>query len=512
MDLPRSCGLLLHITSLPGTEGIGTLGREARWFADMLCRSGQRCWQVLPLGPVSPLLDYCPYAATSTFAGNPLMISLEELAGASWVQAPLHELQSLGGDFVDFDRVVPIKMELLRAVAADFFSRAPDIDRRDFEAFCQREAHWLDEYALFAALAEQFETNCWLDWPQALVQRRPEALQSWQEQLDVPVRVQKFLQYLFYAQWTRIKRYCNSRGIVLIGDIPIYVSMDSADVWANAGVFDLRPRTKKPTCVAGVPPDYFSKTGQRWGNPLYRWFDAAGRLHPDTLGWWTARVRHLLQLVDIIRIDHFRGVESYWSIPAREKTAIKGAWRSGPGRALFDHLGRELGDLPLIAEDLGDITPAVHTLRQELGLPGMKVLQFAFDGSSSNAYLPHAYEDTNCIVYTGTHDNNTTNGWFYDGELDRDGQARVLQYIGTDSFSDFHWHFIRLAYSSVGRMVIVPMQDVLGYGSPFRMNTPGTRTGNWRWRLRTGVFSAEMAGRLERLGYLYGRVPAESRP
>lgn len=507
MKLERSCGILLHITSLPGNYGIGTLGEEAFRCADLLALGGQKYWQVLPLGPVSSALGYSPYASPSAFAGNPLLISLERLAEAPWCTITLDPEPRTDDDFVDYDRVAEYKTNILRVIADNFFRNAPDEELNQFEAFCKHEAYWLDDYTLFTACAEHFKTNCWLNWPPQLAFRSPEALCRWSTDLRTSIKEQKYMQYVFFTQWEELKRYCNEKSLLIIGDLPIYVPLDGADVWAHPEIFQLDPNTRKPLYVAGVPPDYFSSTGQLWGNPLYRWFDEEKNLHKRTINWWVCRMRHALKLVDAVRVDHFRGFESYWSIPAHETTAVQGKWCKGPGAGLFKSLSAELGDLPVIAEDLGHITPAVIRLRTRLKFPGMKVLQFAFDRNAKNPYLPHMYTDHHCVVYTGTHDNNTTNGWFYGPETDDATRRYVMEYIGTDCFSDFHWHLIRLAYRSVADLVILPAQDVLGYGAEFRMNIPGTAEGNWRWKLKKGALSEDLMKQLRRLAHLYNRIP-----
>jgi 4-alpha-glucanotransferase len=506
--LQRSCGLLLHLTSLPGTCGIGTLGPEARRFCDLLVLGGQRCWQILPCGPVTPYTGYSPYASPSTFAGNDLLISLELLAACHWCPVSAADLPRSDEDFVDFDAVCRFKRPLLAQAETYFFAAACDDELQSYENFCREQAAWLDDYVLFAALSEFFETSSWITWPKPIAERSVQAMGEWQCRLEARLRYHRFVQYLFFTQWHALKRYCNDRGVLLIGDIPIYVTFESADAWANPGIFECDPDSGTPARVSGVPPDYFSATGQRWGNPLYRWHDSQGRLHPDTLAWWGARIGHHSVMVDMLRIDHFRGFESYWAIPAASPTAVDGEWVSGPGRAFFDHLFGALEQARLIAEDLGIITPAVEELRAAAGLPGMKVLQFAFDGDSRNTHLPHTYQDAGCIVYTGTHDNNTTNGWFYGAEIDDAARTRVMDYIGTSDFSDFHWSMIRLAMQSIAFLAMIPVQDVLGFGEELRMNRPGTLDGrNWAWKLRTNALGETHMQRLSRLAALYGRLP-----
>jgi len=509
MKIDRSCGVLLHITSLPGRYGIGTLGDEAFAFAGMLSRGGQSCWQILPIGPVSEAQGYSPYASTSTFAGNPFFISLEKLKQQPWFGKDTGGAGFPDDDFVDFGRVAAHKMPLLHRACELFFKRATRSEVELFEKFCADAAGWLDDYALFSALAGHFKTNHWHTWPKDISHRSSDALAAWRKKLKSSIRFHCFLQHVFFQQWSALKEHCAGLGIKLIGDIPIYITLDGADAWANPDIFQLDARTRMPRAVAGVPPDYFSKTGQRWGNPLYRWYDENKKLNQRTLSWWATRIGHLMRLVDIMRIDHFRGFESYWSVPAKEKTAMNGTWVKGPGVEFFHRLREQLGELPLIAEDLGDITPAVIRLRQELGFPGMKILQFAFDFKNKNPYLPHTYTDPNCIVYTGTHDNNTTNGWFYSDEIDDGTRHYIMDYMGSDRFSDFHWQLIRLAYGSAADLAMIPGQDLLGYGGELRMNLPGTAEHNWRWRLRANVITGELMDRLRHLAHLYDRIPGE---
>lgn len=510
MKIERSCGVLLHITSLPGKFGIGTLGQEAFHFADMLHKAGQQYWQILPIGPVSLSQCYSPYASTSTYAGNYLFVSLEKLKENAWFQQTIDAQEFQEEDFIDFESVVAHKLPLLRAACGDFFRLAAEKAISDYESFCLRAGFWLEDYALFSALADHFNTNHWHKWDKQIALRDPDAIKLWKERLKHGILFHKFVQYLFFKQWNDLKSYCNKLSIKIIGDIPIYITLDSPDIWANPDIFQIDVKSRMPRVVSGVPPDYFSKTGQRWGNPLYRWHDEHKNLNKNTVSWWVQRVRHLIRLMDIVRIDHFRGFESFWSIPAKEKTAVNGKWVKGPGIEFFKQLGTALGDLPLIAEDLGFITPEVVQLRETLGLPGMKILQFAFDHKNKNPYLPHTYTDQNCIVYTGTHDNNTTNGWFYGNEIDDSTRQYAMEYIGTEQFSNFHWQLIKLAYMSVADLVIVPAQDVLGYGAEFRMNVPGTTDNNWRWKLKHNGITEEQIQRLRRMADMYDRVREES--
>ncbi len=503
----RASGLLLHVTSLPGGAACGTLGREAQAFAAFLAASGQSYWQVLPLGPVCRHWNYSPYSSPSTFAGNEMLVDAGALQERGWLAAG--DLRSAGppGDFCDLDAADAASAARLDAACRRFFAQAGEADAAEFARFCAEEKGWLEDYALFRALADRFATFQWTAWPADIARRQGDALARWRRELRQAVDRRRFEQFAFFGQWRALKRAANRLGVRLIGDIPFYVNFESADAWAHPDIFQVDGQTGQPAFVAGVPPDYFSASGQRWGNPLYRW-QGEGGLHGPTVDWWGARIRHLLRLVDVLRIDHFRGFDSYWAIPAEEPTAVRGSWQPGPGLAFFDRLRRELGDLPLVAEDLGEITPAVEELRDRLGLPGMKILQFAFDGRGDNPYLPHNFPHGNCLVYTGTHDNNTSNGWFYGGETDETRKRHVLEYMGLDHRDEFHWHFIRLALQSVARLALLPVQDILGYDGRFRMNTPGMGAGNWSWRLTPGALTPEIGRRLRRLTELYGRLPA----
>jgi len=506
MSLERASGLLLHVTSLPGRYGCGTMGREADEFTRFLAASGQSCWQVLPLGPVCSHWHFSPYSSPSAFAGNEMLVDPEALHAQGWISATeLREGEARpAGDFCDLAAAAARNSAWLDAAAKRFFASGQGAAAAAFDCFRSAESHWLDDYALFRALADRFATLQWTAWPADISRREPGAIARWQRELREAIRRLQFGQFVFFAQWRALKENANRSGIRLIGDIPFYVNFEGADAWSRPGIFELDEKAGLPDAVAGVPPDYFSSTGQRWGNPLYRW-RRGEELHAPTLAWWTARVRHMLRLVDVLRIDHFRGFDTYWAIPASEPTAVKGQWRSGPGMAFFAHLQNELGDLPLIAEDLGELTPGVAALRDRLGLPGMKILQFAFDGQRDNPYLPHNFGQPNCLVYTGTHDNNTSNGWFYGPETSEAAKRAILDYMDLGHGDEFHWHFIRLAMQSVARLALFPVQDLLGFDERFRMNTPGRAEGNWLWRLKPGALAPEIGERLLRLTQMYSR-------
>ena len=492
----RASGLLLHPTSLPGGHGVGDLGPEAYRFVDFLVAAGQGLWQIMPLGP--PGFGASPYAARSAFAGNPLLVSLDRLVEQGLLSPDdLRDAPSGDLERVDFPRVEAFKLERLRR-AFTRLAGHPEATAR-MTAFRAVHAGWLEDYALFMALREAHREAVWTAWEPALVRREPEALARARRELAGEIAFHAFAQWLFFEQWGALRRYANARGVRIIGDLPIFVAHDSADVWAHQEIFDLDERGE-PVTVAGVPPDAFSATGQRWGNPVYRW----PVLQARGFDWWVARFRAVLETVDIVRIDHFRGFQAAWHIPAQEETAERGTWVETPGRELFAAVRAALGPFPVIAEDLGLITPEVHALRRELGFPGMKVLQFAFGGGADNPYLPHNHEPDSA-VYTGTHDNDTTVGWY--ASLDERTRDHVRRYLAVDG-NDIAWDLIRAALASVARIAVVPVQDVLALGSEARMNFPGRPHGNWSWRLRPGQLTPAHAARLRALTELYGRLAA----
>ena len=498
---PRSAGILLHVTSLPGPTGIGDLGPAAYAWVDALARARQTWWQVLPLGP--PGDGDSPYQAYSAFAGNPILVSPELLAR----DGLLRRADLRGADFptgrVDYRRVNAFKTRLLARAWGQFRGGgAGGTLRADFESFAAGESAWLDNFALFMALKEARPGAPWTDWPKPLVLCDPAALDTARRELADVIGRHRFVQFLFFRQLRSLRDYAAGRGVRLIGDLPIFVSADSADVWANPHLFQL-DRRRRPKAVAGVPPDYFSKTGQRWGNPLYDW-EAMKR---DSYAWWVARLRAALTQADLVRIDHVRGFEAYWRIPASRPTAERGRWVKVPGVELFETVRGKLGGLPFIAEDLGLITPEVEALRDRFALPGMRVLQFGFGGDVGNPFLPHNYV-RNAVAYTGTHDNDTTAGWY--ASLRRPERRHVLQYApGADR--DPAWAMIRLAWSSVADCAITPLQDVLGLDGKARMNTPGTARGNWRWRVRADQLDKGALDRLGEITETFGRAPDRAR-
>ncbi len=473
----RRAGILLHPTSLPGAGG---LGAEARRFADFLAEAGVSVWQVLPLGPTHA--DGSPYQCLSAHAGNPDLIDLADLAERGW----------LPPDAETRERNTAL------ALAWDGFQHhATAADWDAFRDFRHRHRHWIEDYALFVALRARHPGGSWADWPEPLRDRQPAALQRAREELAEAVEREVFVQYLFFTQWQALRAYAAERGILLFGDMPIFVAWDSADVWAHRDLFKL-DANGHPEVVAGVPPDYFSPTGQRWGNPHYHW----ERMEADGFRWWVERMGTQLELFDLVRIDHFRGFEACWEIPAEDETAENGWWAKAPGEALLSRLFAVFGHLPLVAEDLGIITPEVEALRDRFGLPGMKILQFAFDGGPDNPYLPHNVVP-NSVIYTGTHDNDTTLGW-YTADAER-LRPILADYLGCDPV-DMPWPLIRLALASVSRLAVLPLQDVLALGSEHRMNTPGTTEGNWRWRFDWSMVPEGTARRLRHLNTLFGRL------
>ncbi len=502
MTFQRASGILLHPTSLPSRFGIGDLGQTAYEFVDFLDRSGQKLWQILPLGPTG--YEHSPYTMNfSAFAGNPLMISLDRLASEGLLQPDeLSPLTSSDPSRVDFNQVIPHKTKFLQ-LACDRFQKAlAQQPNPQFETFCQQQASWLDDYVLFMALLEANEGKSWSQWEPAIARREPAALQAQTETLKEQINYHKFVQFKFFEQWAELRAYANQKDIQIVGDISIYVCHNSADVWANPTIFKLNPDTLEPAFIAGVPPDYFSAIGQLWGNPVYDW-DQLKATHYD---WWIKRFQATLQYVDIVRIDHFRGFEAYWQVPAGEETAINGEWIKGPDAEFFETLQQALGSLPVMAEDLGIITPEVEALRDRFHFPGMRILQFAFSDTSENAYLPHNYIP-NTVVYTGTHDNDTSIGWWQTAsESERKLLADYLGYDSPEAIPAINWLLIRVALASVADLAILTLQDLLDLDGSARMNDPSQYAGNWRWRyLSSDQLTSELSDRLRHLTELYNR-------
>lgn len=497
MPFQRSSGIVLHPTSLPSQFGIGDLGQSAYEFIDFLERSGQKIWQVLPLGPTG--YEHSPYTMNfSAFAGNPLLVSLEQLAQEGLLEAnQLEPITDTDATRVDFERVIPHKTRYLRQAYQRF---QPD---SAFEQFCQEQSAWLEDYVLFMALLETNDGKEWSQWESAIARREPEALRSQAAALKDEIQYHRFVQFKFFEQWKRLRSYANERGIQIVGDISIYVCYNSADVWADPQCFKLDPETLQPLYIAGVPPDYFSATGQLWGNPVYDW----DYLKSTQFDWWVKRFKATLEYVDIVRIDHFRAFEAYWQVPAGEEHAINGEWIEAPGYAFFETLGERLGSLPVLAEDLGIITPEVEALRDRFQFPGMRILLFAFADTPDNPYQPHNFV-RNCAVYVGTHDNDTAIGWWENDASDSEKSA-IARYLGFNSpnqIQEINWTLLRLAYASIADLAIVQLQDVMGLGHESRMNDPSTPAGNWRWRYtRSDQLSEELAQRLLECTRTYSR-------
>jgi 4-alpha-glucanotransferase len=491
----RSSGVLLHITSLPGVEGVGTMGKNAFRFVDFLVETGQKMWQILPLGPVGA--GNSPYQCFSAFAGNPILIDLELLVEDGLLNKDdLLPVPAFSEEWVDFENVDKWKNKLFEKAFSDFQKNSLERFQHDYYRFLDEHSWWLNDYALFMAAKNYFGKNTWYDWDEDFKLRKQKALHRIGEKLNVEVDFHKFLQFVFFRQWFRLKEYANSKGVEIVGDVPLYVSGESADVWANTDIF-LLDKDLKPTEVGGVPPDYFSETGQLWGNPVFNW----QRLKERNYDWWMARLHFNLNMFNRVRIDHFRGLESYWSVPANEETAINGKWVPAFGYEMLALLKSQIGDLPLIAEDLGIITPEVDKLREDFQLPGMKVLQFAFTTDATNKDLPHNYSD-NFVVYTGTHDNNTTLGWLL--SVKNKEAELVERYVGKTNVDGLE-KTVELAMGSVAKMAILPMQDILKLNGNSRMNTPGTATGNWGWRYNWNELKQEQKEFLKELTEKYNR-------
>jgi len=495
----RGSGVLLHITSLPSPFGIGDLGPWARRFADFLARSKQSYWQILPLNYTEGDFANSPYHSVSAFAGNPLLISPELLVQEGLLaETDLEPITNWPSGEIDYNAVIPYKKKLLASAYQSFRKRK---QRYEYEKFCAENSWWLDDFSLFAALKQHLKGLTWNQWPAEIRDRDPKRLDSLKKEHEERIQYEKFLQFVFIQQWLSLKKYCNNRGISIIGDLPIYVVYDSVDLWVNPELFKL-DQQKRPYVVAGVPPDYYSETGQLWGNPVYRW-DVLKKTGYD---WWVKRITYNLSLFDFLRIDHFRGLVAYWEIPAGEKNAVKGKWVEVPVVDFFNRLSKLNPSLPLIAEDLGYITPQVREIMQLFDLPGMKVLLFAFgDDLSTNPYLPHNIVKKS-IVYTGTHDNNTVRGWF-EKEATPEIRRRVFDYLGREvPAENIHWELIRLAMMSVANLAIIPMQDILGLGEEARMNDPAGSDKNWKWRLRPEQLTPSVAEKLLQMTEIYGRA------
>lgn len=496
----RKSGILLHVTSLPSEFGIGDMGKSAYAFADFLAESGQTIWQVLPLSPCSPVCGNSPYCSFSAFAGNPLMIAPDLLAQDGYISwDDLGGAPQFDAGKVDYSKVGAFKSKIL-GIAFEKFKKMPDTECR-YENFLCENAHWLDDYALFTGLHDHFLGSSWNEWPRDIRDRNQSALAEWTKKLQETIDREKFVQFLFYRQWSALKTYCNRKQIQIIGDLPIYVSYDSSDVWANPAYFKLDGEGR-PLFVAGVPPDYFSETGQLWGNPVYAW----DKLKETSYEWWIRRIAHNLKFLDKIRLDHFRGLVAYWEVPASEKTAVNGRWVEAPAREFFDRLQRRFSSLAIIAEDLGTITPEVREIMSEFEIPGMKLLLFAFgDNTAENPYIPHNHIE-NCVVYTGTHDNNTVKGWFCRDATERE-RENLRGYFGMEfDENNVAGRLVRTAMMSVASTVIIPLQDFLGLGAEGRMNTPSVANGNWEWRAEGQLLNSDLSKKIAEMTRFYGRA------
>ena len=496
----RTSGVLMPISSLPSPYGIGTMGKAARKFIDFLDKAGQTYWQILPICPTS--YGDSPYQSFSSFAGNPYFIDLEYLCKEGYLKKKECESFDWGGSekYIDYGTMYASRYALLKKAYARFKDNVP----ADYAGFCKKEAEWLDEYSLFMALKDANDGVAWLEWDEELKIRKPEAIAEARKTYADDIAFYCMLQYLFFKQWKELKAYANEKGIEIIGDVPIYVALDSADVWANPTQFYL-DEGLNPIEVAGCPPDAFSEDGQLWGNPLFRW----DVMKKDDYAWWTKRISAMAALYDIVRIDHFRGFDSYYAIPAKDDTAKNGTWKEGPGMDLFRALEKKLGKLPIIVEDLGFLTPSVHKLLKDSGFPGMKVIQFAFDSREDSDYLPHNYPK-HCVVYTGTHDNDTCMGWIKTAPKQAVKYAK--EYLNLTKEEGYNWGLMRGAWSSVADMAIVPMQDLIGLGSEARINTPSTIGNNWKWRATADQIDNKLAKKLLKYMVMYGRERAKEEP
>lgn len=500
----RSSGILAHISSLPSPYGIGDIGPASYDFLTFLKNCEQTYWQFLPTNPTNGHFDYSPYMANSAFAGNPLFLSPELLHQAGYVSGDdIANKPDFPAYTTDFDSVVPFKTALLQKAFLSFQQNPPTT----FASFVTNNSSWLDDYALFMVAKKIYQEKGWFDWPEEIASRDNTAMKQFTEQNKALIEYYYFEQFEYFRQWQLLQDRCRQNGIILFGDLPIYVSYDSVDVWANQQLFSLNPATLRLTHVSGVPPDYFSSNGQRWGNPLYNWQSKDPKIARSLTDWWARRFRHLFTQVEVARIDHFRGFESYWSIPAESDTAIAGTWLKGPGIMFFKELELRLGQMNIIAEDLGIITEEVIRLRDDLKFPGMKVLQFAFDGNPKNSFLPHNFDTPQCVVYTGTHDNDTTLGWFLSDKI-TEQQRTEIKFSANRSPHDqspIHKDMIYLAQSSMSHLCIFPLQDILGFGNDCKMNSPGEPTGNWRWRCGNEFFTEKIVRYMAESTTRFGR-------
>ena len=506
--MDRSAGILMHIASLPGKFGIGTLGKEAYDFADFLYKSGIKKWQILPIGHTS--YGDSPYQCFSAFAGNPYFIDFDMLRDSNILNEEDYINEDYGDDpeKINYELIFNVKYKVLRK-AYENFKASDKLDdiKKDYEAFKEENSFWLDDYALYMAVKNKFDLKSWHEWDDESIKlRKASALKKYKKELADEIEYWSFLQYLFFDQWMKLKKYVNSLGIQIVGDIPIYVAADSVDTWSNSKIFKMDRKTLEPITVAGCPPDMFSETGQLWGNTIYNW----SYMKRDNYSWWISRIRESLKIYDVLRIDHFRGFEAFWEIPYGDKTAVNGKWTKGPGMALFNKIKEELGDVNIIAEDLGVQTDSLAKFLKETGFPGMKVLQFAFgSGDGTSDYLPHNY-NTNCVAYTGTHDNDTFLGW-YEKTGSKKEVEEAKKYLALNEEEGYNWGFIRGIWNSVADLAIAPMQDFLNLGNDARTNLPSTMGGNWQWRAKKDSFTDELAEKILEITKLAGRAPIEEK-
>jgi len=500
----RSCGLLAPISALPGPYGIGDIGSSGRQFIDFLHRAGQKYWQILPTVPTSLFFDSSPYMSNSAFAGSALLVSPDSLVDMGLLETEdIQGHEAFSPYTTDYEKVGKFKSGLLEKSYRSF---SPE-RHSDYRTFVER-CTWINDYSLFMCLKNVYGDTPWSAWPEELARRDPAALAEAEDRYRETAGYYMFEQYVFFKQWSELKRYAASKNISIIGDIPIYVGLDSCDVWTHRQIFEIDEDTLQPARVSGVPPDYFSETGQLWGNPLYRWNSDDPTVETSLVEWWTHRFQSMFAMVDVARIDHFRGFQAYWAVPAAEETALNGTWEDGPGSSFFEKVYRQLGELNIIAEDLGEISADVIRLRDNLDFPGMKVLQFSFDGNPDNPFLPYNYNSPHCVVYTGTHDNDTTLGWFLSNQLDDDLRNKIKRIANREMHdtSPIYDDMIYLALSSIAALAVIPLQDLLGFGSDCRMNTPGVAEGNWRWRCDQKYLSEDLSEKLKNWCGLFGRL------
>lgn len=497
--MERSAGVIMHIASLPGKFGIGTFGKEAYEYVEFLYKSGMRYWQILPLGQTG--YGDSPYQSFSAFAGNPYFIDFDILKDEGILSKAEYINENYGDneEYIDYGILFNIKYIVLRRAYENFKKSHNFLLKEYFESFKEENNWWLDNYSLYMAVKGKFNLASWQEWDDDIKKRRPEAIELYRNELSDEIEFWSFIQFLFFKQWNELKSYANEKGIKIIGDMPIYVAEDSADVWSNPEAYLIYEETLKPISIAGCPPDAFSETGQLWGNPLYDW----NYMEKTGYKWWIKRVEESLKIYDVVRIDHFRGFESYWEIPYGDTTAINGEWVKGPGIKLFNAIKESLGEINVIAEDLGFLTNEVKEFLEETGFPGMKVLQFAFDEREESNYLPHTYTN-NCIAYTGTHDNDTFRGWF---ELtgNKSDVKYCKEYLALTEEEGYNWGFIRGAWASVADVSIALMQDFLNLGNETRVNFPSTLGGNWKWRIKEGSYNTELADKIYKYTKMYGR-------